>query len=236
MRQFTNMPYQWNGAVKKNMQKNGHPFAYMDLTGQNITIAQNELAKMNEQLTNDSTLSRSIPKGIHIPIREITFKASKTHGYTRLMCTPFTFTGQISKYPASLFFTTKDEDENDDSTHGELFYGQDGNIKKAEIYFWEKFNGWFFYYDTVGETLTLSKVEIPLMNEQGQRRVIYKGAHILEREAQLAREEKDYAWLQAHIPNLCPKSISGFRRMKSQNTKNYQKIVVAAEALGYIIE
>lgn len=232
MLQFTNLPYQWTGEVRKFIQPNTHPFAYMDLTGKNVTIAKTELAKMNEQITADSALSRTIPKGCSIPIEKIVFKPSKDYGYTRLMCTPFTFTGQISKYPASLSFMTNLQADN--TVHGDLFYGQDGYVKKAEIYFWRKSKGCFFYYDTADNRFALSRVEIPDM--QGQRKIVFRGAHVLAHEAQLLQEENDYAWLQKNLPDVCPKSLSGFRRMKNQNTKNYQQIVLSAANLGYKIK
>lgn len=39
-------------------------------------------------------------------------------------------------------------------------------------------------------------------------------------------------WLSENLPRLCPKSLSGFRRMRTMNTNNYQKLVVEAEKLG----
>lgn len=42
----------------------------------------------------------------------------------------------------------------------------------------------------------------------------------------------EYYWLQEHLPELCPKSLSGYSRMKNTNSKNYQKLVVAAKKLG----
>lgn len=55
---------------------------------------------------------------------------------------------------------------------------------------------------------------------------------ILQVEIKRGNEARDYAWLQANLPDKCPKSISGFRRMKTQNTKNYQALRQAAAKLG----
>ena len=60
----------------------------------------------------------------------------------------------------------------------------------------------------------------------------YWEEHQGEFRAKLAAEEKDFAWLQANLPDKCPKSISGFRRMKTQNTKNYQALQQVAAELG----
>ena len=54
-------------------------------------------------------------------------------------------------------------------------------------------------------------------------------------EIRRGKEAKAFKWLQQNLPTICPKSLSGFRRMKTQNTKNYQKIVSEARKLGYEI-
>lgn len=55
---------------------------------------------------------------------------------------------------------------------------------------------------------------------------------ILVAETKRGDEARDFAWLQTNLPDKCPKSISGFRRMKTQNTKNYQALQAAAAELG----
>lgn len=42
-----------------------------------------------------------------------------------------------------------------------------------------------------------------------------------------------FKWIQENLPDICPKSISGFRRMRSMNTSNYQRLVSAAKSMGY---
>lgn len=59
--------------------------------------------------------------------------------------------------------------------------------------------------------------------------------HMIEDEVKRSEEAKAFEWLQQNLPAICPKSLSGFRRMKKQNTKNYQKIVAEARKLGYEI-
>lgn len=68
-----------------------------------------------------------------------------------------------------------------------------------------------------------------------------------EEEAKLQRENEDFMlenakrkrtdlnnlqWLKENIPDIAPKSLSGFRRMRTTNSKNYQKIVEEAAKLG----
>lgn len=39
----------------------------------------------------------------------------------------------------------------------------------------------------------------------------------------------EYYWLQENLPELCPKSLSAYSRMKNSNSKNYQKLLYAME-------
>lgn len=58
---------------------------------------------------------------------------------------------------------------------------------------------------------------------------------IAEDEAKKSKTEqckKEYYWLQSHLPAFCPKSLSGYVRMKNTNSKNYQKLVAEAKKLG----
>ena len=61
---------------------------------------------------------------------------------------------------------------------------------------------------------------------------------IMEIQRQLAinaareKARADYDWLLEFLPEICPKSFSGYMRMKNSNSKNYQKIVVEASKLG----
>lgn len=58
----------------------------------------------------------------------------------------------------------------------------------------------------------------------------------IEREVQRGIDKRDYKWLQEHLPDICPKSYSGYKRMKNGNTKNYQKLVALAKELGRTIK
>lgn len=55
-------------------------------------------------------------------------------------------------------------------------------------------------------------------------------------EHQKVRFRADYDWLWEFLPDLCPKSFSGYMRMKNLNSKNYQKIIAEAKKLGRNIE
>lgn len=49
-------------------------------------------------------------------------------------------------------------------------------------------------------------------------------------------DKQDYDWLWEHMPEICPKSFSSYRRMKSANTKNYIKIIETAQSNGYVFK
>lgn len=55
---------------------------------------------------------------------------------------------------------------------------------------------------------------------------------MVEREEEKRRDYAEYNWLKANFPDKCPASPSGYRRMKNQNTKNYQKLKQMAASLG----
>lgn len=62
------------------------------------------------------------------------------------------------------------------------------------------------------------------------------GDDMIEFEARRGVNKREYKWVQDNLPEICPKSYSGYMRMKNANTKNYQKIVAEAKKLGRIIE
>lgn len=47
--------------------------------------------------------------------------------------------------------------------------------------------------------------------------------------------EEDYKWIVNNLPELAPKSIAGYKKMRISNSKNYQQIVSAALEKGYTI-
>lgn len=48
--------------------------------------------------------------------------------------------------------------------------------------------------------------------------------------------KKEYALVKDHHPDLAPKSFSGYSRIKSMNTKNYQKILSLMKEKGVVLE
>ncbi len=157
MKELNNLPFVWNAPVEKFIRDGAHPFAYMDIVGENLVIVKNEIRMINKQIKEDLKDYPSLPQTLAIPVSELVFH-SKDYGYTRIMCTPKTYTGKISRYPVSLYFST-DFSNTNHTTHGELVYGTDGKIKKANIYFWKNHNHVFLKYKTIDNVLTLESIE-----------------------------------------------------------------------------
>lgn len=55
---------------------------------------------------------------------------------------------------------------------------------------------------------------------------------IIEYETKRGNDMRDFFWIKENIPEKCPKSVTGYRRMKKQNTKNYQILKQLAAELG----
>lgn len=157
MLSLDNVPFVCNTEIKKFIKSGGHPFAYMDIVGENLDIAKNEIEKINKLIKNSVKEYPEFPKGLKIDFKKLVFY-HKEFGYTRIICTPKTFTGKLSKYPYSLNFMT-DLSNRDVNTHGELVYGLDGKVQKASICFWKNYNHVFLKYKTIDGKLTLSSIE-----------------------------------------------------------------------------
>lgn len=219
--QLKGFPYTWNRPIEKFIQPNGHPFVYMDIVGDNLAVAKAEIIKINDCIERDKKLCSALRKIRCLPISEMIFRRCTDTGYSRLMLTPVTYDGKPCKYPVTLFFMSDPWKSN---YNGSIFYGQDGTIQKAEIFIGH--GSYFLYYEVYEGELVLARAE------DVSRTIIYKGKHLLEHEANLEKTEKDYEWLQSNLPDKCPSNISGFRRMKTQNTKNFQTLKALAAELG----
>jgi tetratricopeptide (TPR) repeat protein len=47
------------------------------------------------------------------------------------------------------------------------------------------------------------------------------------------KSRKEYDWICENLPDIAPKSFSGFRRMKNSDSTNFQKLCQAAHNAGY---
>lgn len=174
MAQISALPYAWNSDIKKVIGPSTQPFAYMDIIESNVDVACEALGKVNAALHDAYALSSYLPCDLQIPIKDIQFTPRENKSYSKIICTPHTFTGRIAKYPAHLTFMT-DFPVDGDSTHGELYYGRSGNVEKANIYFWRSHNGYFFYLSMLKGEFTVCKIESTVAADDNQvAAIIYK--------------------------------------------------------------
>lgn len=233
MLQFPLLPYNLNFPIRKFILPHAHPFAYIDLDPNNQEIAKKDMGQINQHILQAQEYIALLTKDISIQIDKIAFtEYDPGYGYTRLMCTPYTVDGKVSKVPLSLSFMTR-LDISSYTAHGDLHYDVNGKIQKAEVYIWKKHSGWLFYFTTIDGVLLLQKAESTLKPDiYGRPGVIYRDKSLIEAEAKREQETRDFKWLQENLPDKCPASISGFRRMKNQNTKNYQALQQLAAEMG----
>lgn len=152
--QELDMPFVCNTDVKKYIHEGNHPFAYMEIFGENVGIVESEIKKMNAIIKEGIRYYPSIPQNLSIPASSLVFQ-SFNYGYTRIMCTPKTYEGNKSKYPYTLYFCT-DLSKRGNTTHGELTYGQDGKVQKATAVFWRNNNQFVLNFKMVDEKLTFT--------------------------------------------------------------------------------
>lgn len=53
--------------------------------------------------------------------------------------------------------------------------------------------------------------------------------------AEREKNRTDYDWVWEHLPDIAPKTLSGYTKMKNSKSQNYQKLVKAAAEKGYTI-
>ena len=150
------MPFVCNTEAKKYIHDGNHPFAYMEISGENVGIVKSEIKKMNAVIRESIRDYPSIPQNLSIPANSLVFQ-SPNYGYTRIMCTPKTYEGNKSKYPYTLYFCT-DLSKRGNTTHGELTYGQDGKVEKATVVFWRNNNQFVLNFKIINGKLTFSDI------------------------------------------------------------------------------
>lgn len=239
MLQFTGIPYDMNCPVQKSLQDGGHPLAYMDLNSYNVKIAKSHLKQLDEIIDSHRKEIPLLEKRYFIDVGKIAFSAySSSYGYTKLICEPYTFSGSVSKFPVKLTFMSR-LDRRSYMVNGSISYDENGNIANAEVSISHEsgsFSGgtmWLFNFCTVLDNLVLWQAKTTLApDEKGLPSAVYKDKTLIESELERERDMQIFKWIQENLPALCPKSLSGFRRMRSMNSKNYQKIVAEAAKLG----
>ena len=187
MEQFSMLPFAFVGR-KLNKDYHGHPQASIDLDRQNISAAKIELEKLNEFIARSHNLSELIPEEIKISIDDIVYKPyKKEHGYSKLICTPYTATGKLSKYPLTFFFMTRLDGEPtyrkkgtalipipSNKSSGKIVYAKDGQAATAKVSIWIDGVGFFYEFKTIGRTFLISKIKSTIKtDEKGLPSVIF---------------------------------------------------------------
>lgn len=233
MLQFPKIKYNLNLPIKKFSGPYAHPIAYIDLDSYNQSIAIHDLDIINDHIIHAQKYIDLLASNVFIKTEDIVFhKYDPGYGYTHLLCYPYTVKGTISKLPLRLFFATR-LNVHTYSAHGNIDYNEEGDIFSAEVFIWRGHLGWFFYFTTIDGNFLLQKAESTLRpDKDGRPGIVYRDKSLIEAEASRLKEEQDFQWLQETLPAKCPKSLGGFRRMKTQNTKNYQALKQLAADLG----
>lgn len=173
MLKFSLLPYDMNCSIHKFKSPYGHPFAYMNLNQFNVEIAKMELEKINQYISQYIGTIPYLSEDVFIDINEIVFSEySESYGYTRLMCTPSTFSGKASKYPLHLSFMTRMDIETYQA-FGNLFYTRDGNIGKANVSIKDS-DFWAFTFKSTGKSFYINKAMTSIKpDEYGNPGTVY---------------------------------------------------------------
>lgn len=169
MLQFKDIKYNLNCEIETRQN------AYMMLNEYNQNIAKQDFELINKIIRENFNLSSKIKHDLQIPINEIIYQQyGQDLGYSKLICTPYTPTGKISKYPIYLFFTTRNKEIDCEMetinngqtiraiptyTDGYLYYTKNGNIGKADIIFWRKGIFYAYRFKSDKDNLYINKIE-----------------------------------------------------------------------------
>lgn len=59
--------------------------------------------------------------------------------------------------------------------------------------------------------------------------------NLLKKHIENEKNKKDYEWVCKYLPEIAPKSLSGYVKMKNSNSANYKKLVESAKQKGYTV-
>lgn len=239
MLQFSSIDYDLKCPLYKYDKSGSHPFAYMNLNSKNIKIAKRDLKWLNSCIDSYRKKIPLLEKEFFINVQRIAFREySDSYGYTRLICEPYTFNGNISRLPLQLLFMTRLNEESYYAS-GKIYYGDDGKIKKADVHIGFRNNpceaatSWLFYFKTLDNTLILEQAKTSLcLDEKGLPLAVYRDASLIKYEREKEKDYQSFLWIQSNLPTICPKTFTGFRRMKTANSANYRKLLEEARKLG----
>lgn len=203
----------------------------MDLTGRNIDIAKWEIENIRRVISTGSRPSIRVPAYVGFRTADIQFSEyNPGYGYSGLSCKPYESKTKISRAPFYLHFMTRID--RDDPVLGNIRYYADGRFHSADVVIWKNKVGYKYKIRCKKEVPYIFTIEKSGNGELISWNIVYEDPIILKQRAFEQREHARYEWLKINLPDICPKSYSGYRRMKKQNTKNFQKLSAKAIELG----
>ena len=172
---FPSLPYNFNCVLNKELRPLSQPYAYINLNSYNRSVAKADLIKVNAVIAESKRLSNLIPQNIRISVDEIVYdQQDSKYGYTKLICSPHTYSGKLSKYPARLLFMT-DLSKTNNNSHGDLYYDAEGKISKAEVNIWRNKNGFFYKLKNIDGELVVVQISSTIKTKSGGLpEIIYK--------------------------------------------------------------
>ena len=72
--------------------------------------------------------------------------------------------------------------------------------------------------------------------DDSPRDVIKHREKLAKENAEFEQLQDEFEWITDNLPDIAPKSLSGYKRMKNSNSKNYQNIVSKAKEKGFMIK
>lgn len=183
MLQFDMLQYDLNCPIRKHIKDGSHPYAYIELNGVNQESARADLKRINQYILQAIDYIPKLTSSYEIQVDKIVFQRyspSDGYGYSKIICTPYTFAGKVSTHPISLLFMSR-QDIHEYQVNGELFYGRDGSIMKGSVNVWRRPNyekpatGWQFSFKTIGHTLVLDQAKSTFFPDKyGRPGIAYK--------------------------------------------------------------
>ena len=130
---------------------------------------------------------------------------------------PFNYYHEIGKYPYSLSLNF----ESDPMSFADVYFDKCSNPCGGRIVCWQQCIVYSFRFKVYNGVL-----KIVSAYTNGQNRIFDIGyENYIKRKA-------EYDWICANLPDLAPKSLGGYTRMKHSNSKNYLKIKETAAKIG----
>ena len=166
MHQFPDIPFGWHWVMELNHTEGE---AWFMLNMNNQQIAEDYISVLNNHIIDAHDYIKGI-NHLSIDLTQIDYlypipMQMNSKANTRVVCTPYTPTGKISKYPASLHFATSVNQKGWNGTvtqfhpvMGRINLLKDGNIGSADVCFTEGAKQTLFIFRLFGLSLVIRKV------------------------------------------------------------------------------